>query len=108
MATATSQYVRCFWSGSLYLTNGIVMPIHCKHISTKMIEVEAPSGLQGSKLVKLELKAIHEGRTAFIKILCDPSLDILNEHDKHTIRLKFHTIIEKDINFIKAFIAGHS
>jgi hypothetical protein len=102
-----TPYVRCFWAGSLYLTNGIVMPIHCTHISTKIIEVEAPEGLQGSKMVKLELKAIHEGKMATLKILCDPQLDIFNEHNKHYIKLTYHTISDKDIEFIREFADAH-
>ncbi|MEL0614724.1 hypothetical protein [Marinomonas arenicola] len=103
----TLAYVRCFWSGTLYLTNGLAMPIHCTHISAQTIEVEAPSGLQGSKMVKLELNAIHEGNTALVKILGDPILDVFNEHNKHYIKLQFHSISEKDLNFIKIFIAAH-
>ncbi|MFT2097777.1 hypothetical protein ACMUMQ_05405 [Marinomonas sp. 2405UD66-6] len=108
MSITHSPYVRCFWTGSLYLTNGIVMPIHCTHISTKKIEIEAPNGLQGSKMVKLELNAIHEGKVAKIKILCDPLADIFNEHDKHYIKLAFHTISDKDVSFIKEFADAHS
>ena len=108
MSISHSPYVRCFWTGSLYLTNGTVMPIHCTHISTKMIEVEAPEGLQGSKMVKLELKAIHEGRTATLKILCDPQLDVFNEHNKHYIKLTYHTISDKDLIFIREFADYHS
>ena len=103
----TLPYVRCFWSGTLYLTNGLVMPIHCTHISSQAIEVEAPSGLQGSKMVKLELNAIHEGKTARLKILGDPVMDVFNEHNKHYIKLSFHTISEQDLSFIKTFIAAH-
>jgi hypothetical protein len=84
------------------------MPLHCLHISTKTIEVETPSGLQGSKMVKLELSAIHEGRTAKIKILCDPILDIFNGHNSHNIKLGFHTIADKDVAFIKEFVTYHS
>ncbi|NVK73889.1 MAG: hypothetical protein HWE24_10435 [Oceanospirillaceae bacterium] len=108
MSISSSPYVRCFWTGSLYLTNGVTMPIHCTHISTEMIEIEAPDGLQGSKIVKLELKAIHEGKTATLKILCDPKLDVFNEHNKHYIRLSYHTISSKDRAFIKAFADAHS
>ncbi len=108
MSISHSPYVRCFWTGSLYLTNGVVMPIHCTHISTQMIEVEAPDGLQGSKLVKLELKAIHEGKTATIKALCDPQLDVFNEHNKHYIKFTYHTISNKDVSFIKEFVDAHS
>jgi len=108
VSISRTPYVRCFWTGSLYLTNGVVMPIHCTHISTEMIEVEAPEGLQGSKMVKLELKAIHEGKTATIKILCDPQLDIFNEHNKHYIKLIYHTISDKDSAFIKEFADYHS
>lgn len=103
-----APYVRCFWTGTLYLTNGKQMPIHCTHISTHSIEVEAPTGLEGSKLVKLELEAIHDGKTALIKILGDPSLDVFNEHDKHYIKLEFHTISDGDVKFIKAFVDAHS
>lgn len=108
MPISHSPYVRCFWTGSLYLTNGKMMPMHCTHISTKMIEVETPEGLQGSKMVKLEIKAIHEGETTTIKILCDPQLDVFNEHNKHYIKLAYHTISEKDLAFIKAFADFHS
>ncbi|ETX11335.1 hypothetical protein MUS1_11085 [Marinomonas ushuaiensis DSM 15871] len=108
MSITHAPYVRCFWTGSLYLTNGVVMPIHCTHISTKKIEIEAPEGLQGSKMVKLELKAIHEGNIATIKILCDPQVDIFNENNKHYIKLSFHTIADKDVDFIKAFADAHS
>lgn len=100
-------YVRCFWTGSLYLTNGSVMPIHCTHISTQMIEVEAPTGLQGSKMVKIELNAIHEGNTATIKALCDPVLDVFNEHNKHYIKLNYHTISNQDVHFIDVFVKAH-
>nr|WP_264193982.1 hypothetical protein [Marinomonas algarum] len=100
-------YVRCFWTGSLYLTNGVVMPIHCTHISTKMLEVEAAAGLQGSKMVKIELNAIHEGKTALIKALCDPTLDVFNEHNKHYIKLNYHTISDKDVAFINTFVEAH-
>ncbi len=84
------------------------MPIHCTHISTQKIEVEAPGGLQGSKMVKLELKAIHEGKTATIVALCDPELDVFNEHNKHYIKLSYHTISNKDVEFIKVFADAHS
>lgn len=107
MPTPSPNYVRCFWTGSLYLTNGTVMSIHCKHISTQMIEVEADNGLQGSKLLKLELKAIHEGKTATIVALCDPILDVFNEHNKHYIRMSYHTISKKDVAFIQAFTDSH-
>ncbi|WP_394179838.1 hypothetical protein [Marinomonas posidonica] len=107
MSITQSPYVRCFWTGSLYLTNGKVMPIHCTHISTKMIEVEAPTGLEGSKMVKLELKAMHEGERKLIKVLCDPDLDIFNEHNKHYIKLKYHTISDKDVAFIRDFVEAH-
>lgn len=62
------------------------MPIHCTHISTKSVEVEALDGLHGSKMVKLELNAMHDGKMALIKILCVPKVDILNEKNKHSIR----------------------
>jgi hypothetical protein len=84
------------------------MPVHCTHISTKSIEVEAPEGLHGSKIVKLELSAMHEGKIAKIKILCAPMADILNERNKHFIRMNFHSITEKDIGFIKTFADAHS
>lgn len=108
MPVTQPPYVRCFWTGTLYLTNGTSMPIHCTHISTRMIEIEAPNGLQGSKLVKLELKAIHDGIPATIKILCDPQSDIFNEHNNHYIKLTYHSISDKDRNFIKAFAEAHS
>ncbi|MBR7889555.1 hypothetical protein J9B83_11440 [Marinomonas sp. A79] len=92
----------------MYLTNGMVMPIHCTHISTQMIEVEAPAGLQGSKMVKIELNAIHEGKTATIKALCDPILDVFNEHNKHYIKLNYHTISNKDVAFIDTFTKAHA
>lgn len=103
----TPPYVRCFWTGTLYLTNGKTMPIHCTHISVTHIEVEAPSGLEGSKMVKLELNATHEGKSALIKALGDPTLDVFNEHNKHYIKLNFHTISDKDIDFIKDFVKAH-
>ena len=103
----TPPYVRCFWVGTLYLTNGTKMPIHCTHISITHIEVEAPFGLQGSKMVKLELNAIHEGKTSLIKILGDPALDVFNEHDKHYIKLNFHSISDRDVHFIKEFVDAH-
>jgi hypothetical protein len=103
----TLPYVRCFWSGDLYLTNGVVMPIRCTHISSQTIEVDAPLGLQGSKMVKLELNAIHEGKTARLKCLADPLMDVFNEHNKHYIKLRFHTISEQDLSFIKTFVAAH-
>ncbi|BFM51352.1 hypothetical protein [Marinomonas sp. THO17] len=108
MSTTQSPYVRCYWTGSLFLINGKVMPIHCTNISTKMIEVEAPSGIEGSKMVKLELKAMHEGRRKLIKVLCDPELDILNEHNKHYLKFKFHTIAKSDVEFIKQYVDYHS
>jgi predicted solute-binding protein len=73
-----------------------------------MLEVEAPDGLHGSKLVKVELKAIHEGKTATIKALCDPQLDVFNEHNKHYFKLVYHTISDKDLAFIKEFADAHS
>ncbi|SBS36688.1 hypothetical protein MSP8886_03807 [Marinomonas spartinae] len=103
-----APYIRCFWSGRLYLTNGMVMSVHCTHISSQQIEVEAPYGSQGSKLVKLELNAIHEGKTALIKALCKPLVDVLNEHNKHYIRLSFHKISSKDLTYIKTFIEDNS
>lgn len=108
MSISHIPYVRCFWAGTLYLTNGLVMPIHCTHISEKIVEVEAPEGLQGSKIVKLELKAIHEGKLSTIKTLCNPQLDIINEHDQHYLKLAFHTITDKDTSFIKEFAEAHA
>lgn len=108
MSITHFPYVRCFWTGSMHLTNGVVMPIQCRRISVKKVELEAESGLQGSKLVKLELKAIHNGRTAHIKMLCDPLLDLFNDHNKHSIKLGFHTISDKDAHFIKAFVDDYS
>ncbi|MGO3346071.1 MAG: hypothetical protein ACTIM4_12470 [Marinomonas sp.] len=104
----TPPYIRCFWAGTLYLTNGTKMPIHCTHISTQSIEVESPLGLQGSKMVKLELEGINEGNTSHLKILGYPTLDVFNEHNKHYIKLDFHTISDDDVSFIKAFIETHS
>ncbi|TYL47421.1 hypothetical protein [Marinomonas sp. IMCC 4694] len=107
MPITDPHYVRCFWKGSLFLTNGVVMSVHCTHISTEMVEVEADGGLQGSKLLKLELKAIHEGNTTTIVALCDPILDVFNEHNKHYIKMSYHTISKKDVAFIQAFTESH-
>lgn len=100
--------VRCFWTGTMFLTNGKSMAVHCTHLTKTSIEVESPFGLQGSKLVKLELQAMHEGRTMLIKTICDPVLDVLNEHDQHYITLKFHSIGEAEKSFIADFIKAHS
>lgn len=103
-----SPYVRCFWTGKLFLTNGQVSDIHCTHISHDLVEVESPIALQGSKKVKLELNAIHEGKQMQIKAICIPSADILNEHDKHYIKMKFGTISEAERDFIDQFVKAHS
>lgn len=103
-----SPYIRCFWAGTLYLINGMKMPIHCTHISSEQVEVEAPEGSQGSKLVKLELNAIHEGQAALIKVICTPVMDVFNEHNKHYIRLDFKKIATKDREFINTFIEAHA
>jgi hypothetical protein len=58
--------------------------------------------------MKLELNAMHEGKIVKIKILCTPTADILNEKNKHFIRMNFHSIAEKDIGFIKTFAEAHS
>ncbi|WP_067098136.1 hypothetical protein [Marinomonas atlantica] len=108
MTKHTSPYVRCFWTGTLYLTNGKSTAIHCTHISHNLVEVESPFGLMGSKKVKLELNAIHEGKQATIKAICIPSADILNEHDKHYIQMQFHSIAEKERAFIDTFVKAHS
>ncbi|RDL43478.1 hypothetical protein DN730_14170 [Marinomonas piezotolerans] len=101
-------YVRCFWIGTMYLTNGTKMRVHCTHISHDLIEVEAPLGLQGSKKVKLELEASHESARSLIKIICYPSFDVLNEHDKHYIKMSIHTISDKDREFIDKFVKAHN
>lgn len=91
----------------MYLTNGQVTPIHCTHISHDVVEVESPIALQGSKKVKLELDANHEGKLLQIKTICIPSADILNEHDKHYIKMSFHTISESERDFIDRFVKAH-
>lgn len=92
----------------MYLTNGQSMPIHCTHISHNQIEVEAPFGLQGSQKVKIELQAINENDKTLIKAICLPSIDILNEHDKHYIKMSFHSISQQDRDFIDHFIKVHT
>lgn len=108
MSLTHFPYVRCFWTGLMHLTNGVVMPIQCRRISERRVEVEAEGGLQGSKLVKIELRAIHDGNTHHIKMLCDPKLDLFNDHNKHSIKLGFHTIAAKDASFIKGFVEAYS
>ncbi|MCC4276053.1 hypothetical protein [Marinomonas communis] len=104
----SSPYVRCFWTGKMFLTNGQVADIHCTHISHDLIEVESPIGLQGSKKVKLELNAMQEGKRLLIKAICIPSADILNEHDKHYVKMSFHRISEQERTFIDKFVKAHS
>ncbi len=105
---ASQAYVRCFWIGRMQLMNGAYLPIHCTHISNKYIEVEAPQGISGSKKVKLELDAIHEGNTRSIKAICAADLDVLNEHDKHYIKLHFERISDEDVRFIEQFVEAHT
>lgn len=92
----------------MYLTNGKSSAIHCTHISHNQVEVESPISLMGSKKVKLELNAIHEGKQATIKAICIPSADILNEHDKHYIKMQFHSISESERAFIDEFVKAHN
>ncbi|MBJ7550038.1 hypothetical protein [Marinomonas ostreistagni] len=92
----------------MFLTNGQVTNIHCTHISHDQVEVESPIGLQGSKKVKLELDAMHEGKRLHIKAICIPSADILNEHDKHYVKMSFHTISEQERAFIDKFVKAHT
>lgn len=108
MAKSQSPYVRCFWAGTLFLTNGKSTTVHCTHISRDLVEVEAPIGLQGSTKVKLELQANNNGVSKLIKAICIPSLDVLNEHDKHYIKMSFHNIAEADKEFIDKFVKAHS
>ncbi|MFD1382367.1 hypothetical protein ACFQ45_03265 [Rhodanobacter aciditrophus] len=108
MAKSQFPYVRCFWAGTLFLTNGKSMAVHCTHISRERVEVEAPGGLQGSTKVKLELQASNNGKQKLIKAICLPSLDVLNEHDKHYIKMIFHNIAEEDKVFIDQFVKAHS
>ncbi|SBS28577.1 hypothetical protein MAQ5080_01138 [Marinomonas aquimarina] len=92
----------------MFLTNGQITDIHCTHISHDLVEIESPIGLQGSKKVKLELNAIHEGKQILIKTICLPSADILNEHDKHYIKMSFGTISAAERDFIDKFVKAHS
>lgn len=108
MLKPQSPYIRCFWSGTLYLTNGQSMPVHCTHISHSTVEVEAPYGLQGSKKVKLELHAFNESEQLLIKAICIPHIDVLNEHDKHYIKMSFHTITQNEHDFIDRYVKAHS
>lgn len=108
MVAKNHPYVRCFWTGTMYLTNGQSMSIHCTHISHDQIEVEAPYGLQGSKKVKLELHGNNNGKQQLIKAICTPSADILNEHDQHYIKLNFGTISQAERDFIDEFVKVHS
>jgi hypothetical protein len=105
---ASQAYVRCFWVGRMQLINGTFIPVHCTHISNKFLEVEAPQSIFGSKKVKLELDASHEGRMKKIKAICAADLDVLNEHDKHYIKLHFERIADEDIQFIEEFVEAHT
>lgn len=108
MTISSNPYIRCFWPGALHLIDGTILPVRCTHISKTMTEIEAPSDIHRSKLVFLELNASHQGANEHLKILCDPLEDIINEHDKHYIRLSFHTISDQDKLFIEHFIHDHS
>lgn len=104
---ASQAYVRCFWVGQMQLINGTRLPVHCTHISNKFLEVEAPQSIFGSKKVKLELDGSHDGKSKKIKAICSADLDVLNEHDKHYIKLHFERISEDDIHFIEQFVEAH-
>lgn len=109
MAKNPSQaYVRCFWTGKMQLLNGKYLPLHCTHISNKQVEVEIPQALIGSPKIMLELDAIHEGESRHIKAICAMDLDVLNEHDKHYIKLHFEHIKQEDSDFIEKFVKAHA
>lgn len=101
----TQQAVRCYWAGTLQLTNGQRFECHCTQITSTQIEVEIPSGIMGSSKVMLEINAFHNGKGKKIKAICQPVLDILNEHDQHYIRLKFVKMGDEDKSFISRFIS---
>ncbi|ADZ92150.1 hypothetical protein Marme_2928 [Marinomonas mediterranea MMB-1] len=103
----SASYVRCFWAGKMFLTNGHTTNVHCTHISSTQVEIESPIALEGSRKVKLELNAMHEGKLAQLKAICDPISVVLNEHDLHYIKLSFHNINQKDQGFIEDFVQAH-
>lgn len=104
----SQAYVRCFWTGKMQLLNGQYLSLHCTHISNKQIEVEVPRALVDSPKIKLELDAIHNGRSRQIKAICAMDLDVLNEHDKHYIKLHFENISQDDCDFIERFVMAHA
>lgn len=101
-------YVRCFWVGKIQLTNGDFIPIHCSHISNKMVEIETVQSLPPNTKVKLELKASHKNESRHIVTLCQTGLDILNEHDKHYIKLHYTRISAEDKTFIESYVEDHA
>ena len=106
--TVSPAYVRCFWTGKMQLLNGQYLPLHCTHISRKQVEVEIPSALVGSPKIMLELDAMHNGISRHIKAICEMDLDVLNEHDKHYIKLHFESISQEDSDFIDNFVKAHA
>lgn len=101
-------YVRCFWIGEMQLINGQLFMVQCTHISNKRVEVEVTSKLANSQKIKLELDAMHKGVSRRIKAICTIDLDVLNEHDKHFVKLHFDRISDADVKFIEAYIEAHA
>lgn len=104
MHKARKNYVACYWTGKIQLTNGEVHPIHCVQISNKSIEIETPSGLKGCKKSLLMIDAINHEKTKHIQAICSPKSDILNEYDKHYISFDFLKMSEGSQIFINNYI----
>lgn len=104
MHKTKENYIPCYWSGKIQLTNGEIHPMHCIQISEDGIEIETPTGLMGCKKSLLVIDAINHSEMEKIKVICEPKSDILNEYDKHYITFKFLKMSSENKRFIKKYI----